>query len=146
MDEVNNNQVPLALPFEGGFHGSPFELPNIQAHVASVVAESTAGKDQMKILSKDGCIPLAEKPAMTQPRKGQRTAPIPTPFEEPPPNVTRCVQSKGPYPPVDPTKRFFDWRLVEQMGSSMEDVLSIVTRMSSQSIGRADVQEPPVVS
>lgn len=145
MEEANN-RLPLVSPFDGAYHSSPFELPIVQAQVANAVAETTAGKDQMKILSKNGCIPLVEKPPIPQPRKGQRTAPIPTPFEEPPPNVTRCVQPRVGYPPMDPSKRYFDWRLVEQMGSSIEDVLSIVSRLSSQSIGRAEVQEPPVVS
>jgi len=143
--EESNNHLPLVSPFESCYHSSPFELPIVQAQVANAVVETTAGKDQMKILSKNGCIPLSEKPPFPQPRKGQRAAPIPTPFEEPPPNGARSVQARGASPPVDPAKRYFDWRLVEQMGSSIEDVLSIVSRMSSQSIGRAE-QEPPVVS
>lgn len=117
-------------PFEAALQKSPFETATVQTHMAKVVCESSVGKEQIKMLTKDGTGVLPGKHRLPPFCKGQRTAPVPSPFDRPPPNIGRK------HPAFEPsTSKCFDWQLVAKMGSSMEDVMSFVTRMSSQSIG-----------
>jgi len=130
MEETLQRLQPRS-PFEAALQKSPFETATVQAHVARVVSESNVGKEQIQMLCKEGSTVLLGKHHLPPHRKAQRTVPIPSPFDQPPPNIGRRNPTFGP----TNGNQCFDWQLVAKMGSSMEDVLSFVTRLSSQSIG-----------
>lgn len=132
MEETLQRLQPRS-PFEAALQKSPFETATVQMHMAKVVSESSVAKEQIKMLTKDGTGVLAGKHRLPPSCKGQRTAPVPSPFDQPPPNIGRR------HPVFEPsTSKCFDWQLIAKMGSSMEDVLSFATRMSSQSTGGAE--------
>ncbi|CAD7696522.1 unnamed protein product [Ostreobium quekettii] len=122
-------------PFEDALHKSPFETPTVQEHVADVVSESAAGKEQLQLFSKGAAAAAPKaKHLFPPPRQGQRIAPGTSPFDHPPPGLgprLPCLTAPHKLSTGADGSPCFDWQLVKQMGSSMEDILSIVGRLSS---------------
>lgn len=117
---------------------SPFEHGMVQFQVAEKVSQSKEGKQQIGMFSTDSNMGKSSIPLHKKAIHGA------TPFDSPPPGHSNNPSSsaalasgkEAPNAAADDGQRTgIDWKLVQQMGSSLEDILSIVKRGGSQSSG-----------
>eukprot|EP00803_Ostreobium_quekettii_P007151 evm.model.scf_92.6 EVM.evm.TU.scf_92.6 scf_92:81289-82183(+) len=115
---------------------SPFEVVGIQADIYELACKSTTGKEQLRMFYKGHS-------GASQTGKG--AVPVPTPFTNPPENLSPALlwarpkrSHAAPLPvprahsraDVEVGERSINWGLLKQMESSVEDILSSISRLS----------------